>query len=161
MAAKTVPFQATPFQEFASAAFLTVQVIPSGDVITLFVPELAMAAKTVPFQATPFQEFACAAFLAVQVIPSVEVITRLVPLDDTATINPLAPTVIPFQFPTTPTLDVQVVPLGLVITVFVCVLSFATATKRESVEFHTIALPRKTFSLVLVVQVVPSTLVIK
>jgi hypothetical protein len=64
--------------------------MPSGDVITRFVPLLATATKRLLPNATEFQEFASAADLAVHETPSGDVITRFVPLLATAT-NRLLP----------------------------------------------------------------------
>ena len=76
-------------QPFAWAAVLAVQVIPSGEVITLLAPSSDTAAKRPPPYVIDCQLFAWAAVLAVQVIPSGEVITLLAPSTDTATKRPL------------------------------------------------------------------------
>ena len=79
--------QAIVYHGFASAADLDVQVVPSGEVITLLVPSADTAQNKVNSgdHVTERHAFASAAALAVQVIPSGEVITRLVPLEETAT----------------------------------------------------------------------------
>jgi hypothetical protein len=80
----------TLFQVLFAAEFLDVHVIPSGLVMTRFVPPLDTATNKPPPKVTPYQPLSAADTLDVHVIPSELVITRLpVPVLDTATNNPL------------------------------------------------------------------------
>jgi hypothetical protein len=72
---------------FAAAAFLLVQFIPSGDVMTRLVPSKETAANRLSSgdHAIEVQRLFCDAGYPVQFTPLDDVITRLVPLDATAT----------------------------------------------------------------------------